>query len=205
MYSHATVKDILETAIDSLVDNFSREPYIHRCEHSIHCELYTMLAVHRALQGVYPLQCVDRRKTTLIHKEWPETTARPEKQGRRGNFDLAILDPDDIPSHTVEDFTAGRIQPVFVVEMGLNYGLDHLRNDDAKLTNSGCRHGYLVHLWQPHKGIRPADVAPLQAWCGGKRHVAVAVFTNDGIMVKHLKDPTLELKVKERSESQQPP
>ena len=33
MYSHKTAKDILEAAIDSLVDNFARKPYIHRCEH----------------------------------------------------------------------------------------------------------------------------------------------------------------------------
>jgi hypothetical protein len=204
MYSHATVKNILETAIDSLVDNFSREPYIHRCEHSIHCELYTMLAVHRVLQGIYPLQGVERRNTTLIHKEWPETAARPGKQGRRGNFDLAILDPKDIPNHTIEDFTAGRIRPVFVVEMGLNYGLDHLQNDDVKLRNSDCQHGYLVHLWQPHRGILPRDVGSLQSWCCEKLHVAAAVFTSDGIMVKHLKEPTLNLKVMKAPESQQP-
>ena len=65
MYSYETVKKILETAIDSLVDNFAREPYIHRCEHSIHCELYNMLIVHRALQGLIPLKN-DGRSTTLI-------------------------------------------------------------------------------------------------------------------------------------------
>jgi len=196
MYSHSTVRDILETAIDSLVDNFSREPYIHRCEHSIHCELYTMLVVHRVLQGVYPLQGVDHRKTTLIHKEWPETIARPEKKGRRGNFDLVILNPEDIPRHTVKHFTAGRIRPVFVVEMGLNYKIDHLKNDNVKLANSGCGDGYLVHLWQPHKRIHPAEIDRLQTWCRDKCKVAVAVFTSDGIMVKHLKEMTLELRGK---------
>lgn len=191
MYAQATVKEILETAIDSLVDNFTREPYIHRCEHSIHCELYTMLTVHRALQGLYRFKGGGNRSTTLIHKEWPETNARPEKQGRRGNFDLAILDPDDIPQHTVEDFSAGRIRPAFVIEMGMNYDLEHLSSDDAKLTNSGCCHGYLVHLWQPHKGIRPADLKALQEWCKGKNHVAAAVFARDSLLVKHLKELTL--------------
>jgi len=146
MFSNDTVKEILETAIDSLVDNFTHQPYIHRCEHSIHCELYTMLTVHRALQGLYPFKGDENRSTTLIRKEWPETTARPEKNGRRGNFDMAILDPYDVPQHTVSDFSAGRIRPAFVIEMGLNYGLNHLASDEGKLTNSGCRHGYLVHL-----------------------------------------------------------
>lgn len=193
MYSEVVVKDILETAIDSLVDNFARQPYIHRCEHSIHCELYSMLAVHRALQGIYPLKDGIGRSTTLIHKEWPETIPQPEKVGRRGNFDLAILDPVDVPQHTVEDFSAGRIRPAFVVEMGLNYDLNHLTNDDAKLTNSACPHSYLVHLWQPHKGIRDADRTALENWCIGKTHVAAVVFTNKGRLVKHLKDSQMTL------------
>jgi hypothetical protein len=193
--SHGTVKEILETAIDSLVDNFTREPYIHRCEHSIHCELYSMLTVHRALQGLHRLRGDAGRSTNLIHKEWPETKPRPEKRRRRGNFDLAILDPEDIPEHTVEDFTAGRIRPAFVVEMGLNYGLDHLKDDDRKLKNSGCCCGYLVHLWQPHKGISDAEIRSLQQWLPtAASSVAAVVFASSGPMVKHLTDTGMVLR-----------
>lgn len=213
MYSYETVKKILETAIDSLVDNFASEPYIHRCEHSLHCELYNMLIVHRALQGLYPLKNGAATKTknlqglstALIHKEWPETKARPGKNGRRGNFDLVILDPKEIRNSTVTDFTAGRIPPgqippAFVVEMGLNYTLEkHLRKDDFKLTNSGfekdseCKkYGYLVHLWQPHKGISDSDVTKLLDWIPkSKNMVAAVVFIKGVPMVKHLHDQNL--------------
>jgi hypothetical protein len=203
MYAKTTVKDILETAIDSLIDNFAREPYIHRCEHSIHCELYNMLTVHRALQGLYPLKGDGKRSTALVHKEWPETIPRPEKQGRRGNFDLAILDPEHIPNHTVQDFTAGLIPPAFIVEIGLNYGLDHLRNDDVKMVNSGySSNGYLVHLWQPHKGIPAKDMRDLQDWLPKVRScVAAVVFTSSGPMVKHLKESAFTLTIKEEMES----
>lgn len=95
MFLDRTVKDILETSIDSLLDNFAQHPYIHRCEHSIHCELYAMLTVHRAFQGLYPLKGPTAHSTTLIHKEWPETISRLDKKGRRGNFDLVILNPED--------------------------------------------------------------------------------------------------------------
>jgi len=199
MYSYEIVKRILETAIDSLVDNFAREPYIHRCEHSIHCELYNMLVVHRALDGLYLLNNEGRR-TTLIHKEWPETKPRPEKKGRRGNFDLAILDPAEILSSTVKEFTEGRITPAFVVEMGLNYPLDHLRDDDDKLENSGfnkknsgCnKHGYLIHLWQPHKGITKKDVEKLLNWMPEAKNMVASVMFFDGeVMVKHLSDTNL--------------
>ncbi len=189
MYSYDTVKKILETAIDSLIDNFAREPYIHRCEHSIHCELYNMLIVHRALQGLIPLKDEGRR-TTLIHKEWPETTPRPEKKGRRGNFDLVILDPKEISKYTVKEFSEGRIPPAFVVEMGLNYDLEHLQNDDEKLENSECKDGYLIHLWQPYKGIKKEDEDKLRDWIKiekkSKHGVAAVVFFKEGAMVKHL-------------------
>ncbi len=87
MYSFEGVKQILETSIDSLVDNFIKEPYIHRCEHSLHCELYTMLTSHRALQGLYPIGN-SPYKASLVHKEWPEPSIRIDKN-RRGNVDLA--------------------------------------------------------------------------------------------------------------------
>jgi hypothetical protein len=151
-----------------------------------------MLVVHRALDGLYPLN-KEGRRTTLIHKEWPETKPRPEKNGRRGNFDLVILDPAEILNSTVKEFTEGRITPAFVVEMGLNYPLDHLQDDDNKLVNSGFnKHGYLVHLWQPHKGITKKDIEKLMGWIPeAKNMVASVMFFHGEVMVKHLSDKNL--------------
>ncbi len=104
---------------------------------------------------------------------------------------IAILNPAHFSEHTIEDFTAGRIRPDFVVEIGLNYGLPHLKSDDVKLNNSGCRDVYLLHLWQPHKGISEADLRELQEWCNGKSNVAAVVFTKSGPLIKHLKDAVL--------------
>ena len=191
MYSNNAVKEILEAAIDSLIDNFISEPYIHRCEHSIHCELYTMLSVHRVLQGLHCLGGENRR-ASIIHKEWPETIHRPKH--RRGNFDLAILDPEIMSNYSISDFSEGRIPPAFVVEIGLNYKLDHLVDDAAKLKNSRCKQGYLVHLWQPHKGIRQPDIDALKKWCNGRKNVAIAVFAKEFLLIKCLKDQTLKSK-----------
>lgn len=195
MYDEDTVKSLLETAIDSLIDNFIKEPYLHRVEHSMHCELHGMLSVHRSLQGTPLLQGSNpQRRTGLIHKEWPETKARPESQGRRGNFDLAILSPTSIEGSSVDEFTRGMIRPNFVIEMGLNYGQQHLENDERKITNSGHEsNGYLVHLWQPHKGITPASLGELQHWCSQTTcKVAAAVFVgNNRVFLKHLDESTL--------------
>lgn len=184
-----TTKEILEDAIDTLVDEFAREPYKHRCEHSIHCELYSMLSVHQSLQGLHRFKGDGEHSTGLLHKEWPETKYRSGK--RRGNFDLAILGPQEISQHTVREFRNGLVTPDFVVELGLNYKLTHLQEDHRKLKNSHCENGYLVHLLQPHKRI-PNDVRKLREWlCAEPNRVAVVVFTSSGPMIKHLKEPRL--------------
>jgi len=193
MYDKSTVKQLLESAIDSLIDNFIREPYLHRVEHSMHCELYSMLSVHRSLQGVHPIGSTSWN-TGLIHKEWPEQKAREDKNGRRGNFDLAILSPESLRRADLYEFTEGRIEPDFAVEMGLNYNLDHLINDDRKLCNSGyTESGYLVHLWQPSRGITAKNLQDLITWSANHNcQLAAAVFDGERIFCKHLLDRALK-------------
>ena len=198
MYSDTIVKNILESAIDNMIDNFIVEPYMHRCEHSVHCELYNMLTVHRALQGFYKLNdTVTLFKTSIVHKEWPETIPRESKNGRRGNFDLAILDPKMIQQATITEFFNGHITPSFVVELGLNYGINHLIDDHEKLINSkintissdGDMRGYLVHLWQPHKGLKSHDIDKLMQWVViHPKNVAVALRLRDKTFIKHIGD-----------------
>lgn len=191
MYDVKTVKQLLEAAIDSLINNFISEPYLHRVEHSIHCELYSMLSVHRSLQGIYSIGD-SSWKTGLIHKEWPEKTRRPERT-KRGNFDLAILNPNNILQSTIETFSSGKIDPDFVIEMGLNYRLNHLVDDKDKFSNSGLAHnGYLVHLWQPCRGITSNDLAELIRWSSNtKANLAAAVYDGNRIYRKHLADSKL--------------
>jgi len=192
MYEPITVKLLLEAAIDSLIDNFIAEPYLHRVEHSMHCELYSMLSVHRSLQGIYPIGN-SLKKTGLIHKEWPEKIVRKEKKERRGNFDLAILNPENILKADIETFTSGRIEPDFAIEMGLNYNLDHLTNDAYKLKNSGIiKYGYLIHLLQPSKGITSSKLQELISWSSTPAcNLASAVFDGDLVFRKRLTDNIL--------------
>ena len=69
-------------------------------------------------------------KTQLIHKEWPE--ARPRKKPdltadrRRGSFDLVVLAPSQLRRTALEQFRVGRIDAPIVIELGLNYGRQHL-------------------------------------------------------------------------------
>ncbi len=135
----------IEKAINSVIDEFITLPYLHRVEHSIHCELYSKLSHSRILNQLIDFGCCT---TGAIHKEWPETIPRPEKNNRRGNFDIAILGP--IESYTkpvtLRDFRLGHLEPAVVIEVGLDYGIDHLKGDVKKFRNSKVKHGYLLHL-----------------------------------------------------------
>ena len=83
--------------------------------------------------------------TQLVHKEWPETTAREGK--RRGNFDLAVLPPHLLRTcQGIDIFLEGRLPAPIVIEIGLDYDVEHLANDAKKLINSKPKFGYLVHL-----------------------------------------------------------
>jgi hypothetical protein len=138
----ASARVAVEWAIDELVREFITYPYLHRCEHSIHCRLYQLLSGREELHGG---ASIGRRKTQLVHKEWPEFRPRPRKRGR-GNFDLVILSPDRVQATTLDEFLQGRIRPSFAIEMGLDDDLEHLSSDVAKFRNSGIAGSYVVHL-----------------------------------------------------------
>lgn len=134
---------VVERVLDQFILQFIDFPYLHRVEHSIHCELYRLLSTERVLGNIYPM---NKWVSQPIHKEWPEYKPRPEKGNRRGNIDICILSPEKLKSSTYEEFRQGRIEPDIAIEIGLDYKLKHLREDSKKLLNSNVNHGYLVHL-----------------------------------------------------------
>lgn len=139
----SNARTAVEQSIDQFILEFIEFPYLHRVEHSVHCELFQILAQRKIFSRTYPF---GRWLTQPIHKEWPEYLARPEKGNRRGNFDLSVLAPERLKSCSFSDFREGRVRPSIVIEVGLNYKLAHLTADAEKLKNSGIEDSYLVHL-----------------------------------------------------------
>jgi hypothetical protein len=139
----------VEASITKLIQEFRGQPFIHRVEHSLHIRLVQLLGEWEHLRGWYPIGD-SGFKTQLIHKEWPE--ARPRKKPdltadrRRGSFDLVVLAPSQLHRTALEQFRTGRIDAPIVIELGLNYGSQHLAADRQKLANSEVQHAYLVHL-----------------------------------------------------------
>lgn len=135
-------KQAVESSINALVQEFVTHPYLHRVEHSLHVRLVELLAEHEILRSRHRIGR-SSHVTQLIHKEWPETRPRPEKKGR-GNFDLAILSPNQLDAAEVWQFDGGHIEAAIVIEMGLNYDYSHLHGDHEKLLASDVAHGYLI-------------------------------------------------------------
>lgn len=80
------VISVIDLVINKFVELFSENPYLHRCESSIHCELYNMLINEEILNEFGE---VGGYKIRLVHKEWPEYLAREDK-GERGKQTLPL-------------------------------------------------------------------------------------------------------------------
>lgn len=178
-----------DAAITALVEQFLEHPYLHRVEHSLHTLLHALLVATRPLDGNAVL--ATGQTTQLVHKEWPETVARPSESGqeKRGSFDIGILAPEQVAAAGLHQFRAGRIDAPVVVEVGLDYGLWHLQQDADKLIHSRVRVPYLLHLSRVPVTNRDELEAALCSYPAPLRtayaHVDVATGER---RVKHLAD-----------------
>jgi len=83
---------LVESSIDALVQQFLDFPYLHRVEHSLYAELFNILTAQRHFSQHFQLSSNEHTQT--VHKEWPET--RPREARKRGNFDLAVVSPQQL-------------------------------------------------------------------------------------------------------------
>ena len=78
------------SGIRALIEKFVEIPYFFYSEQDMHAYLY-----HKLISGRLGEFFVETRfgdKSVLLHKEYP--TLRIYPGGRRGHFDLAIIDPE---------------------------------------------------------------------------------------------------------------
>lgn len=181
----------VDAAMTELLNDFLDKPYLHRVEHSLHTLLHSLLSKNGHLSDRVSL--IGGQETQLIHKEWPETIPRLTKEGtrKRGSFDIAILSPAQVRKATLEQFEEGRIDAPIVIEVGLDYGEPHLRQDKEKLVNSKVAVPYLLHLSRlPLKDRDMKTVETELASCVAPIRTAYAhVDTRSGkTRIKHLAD-----------------
>lgn len=160
----------VESCIEELVKEFKNNPYWFYTEQAIHCCLYHLLVKKEEFRKPYPT--ADKKKTILLHKEYPTIKLykrKPDKElrdkekgerGARGHFDIVILDPEDIKKISVKKSAANfrkeksPVAPAVAIELALDEGVVHLRNDHKKLVDAAENRtrGYILHF------IRDADV-----------------------------------------------
>ena len=146
-YKFEGLGDVLSGCANEFVEQFKRDPFRHRVEHSVHCDLFRIL--DDALSDVR-IKLSNGLTTGLVHKEWPEPRLYKDRT-RRGSIDLAVLPPteDEID---IEIFKAGRIKPVAGFELSLNYGMQHFDKDIKTLENAMLDHSYVIHLANSAEG-----------------------------------------------------
>ncbi len=179
----------VERTITTAVEQFIQDPYLHRVEHSLHAELYRLLKQEPIL--AQPARLRTGELTQLVHKEWPETHPRQKEGafGPRGLFDLAVLAPVQVQRASLEQFRSGRVAAPIVIEVGLDYGLRHLQQDQAKVLNSRVRAPYLLHLSR----VAVIDAPAVEALVESPEPVIKAAYVHHNprtgtVTYKHLTD-----------------
>ena len=175
---------VVEETIDQFIFEFLEFPYLHRREHSIHCELYRLLYNRRILSGHYPM---GKWLSQLIHKEWPEVSPRSDKS-QRGTIDLCIISPERLKDCSWKRFIEGKIVPSIGIEVGLDYSSKHLRNDLNKLSNSPICFGYVIHLVRQNYSDDFEIVDKLILQAAPKVKTAYARLTGNKAFYKKIND-----------------
>ena len=161
----------VSSAIRVLVKKFIEMPYFFYSEQDMHAYLY-----HKLISGKLGEFFVETHfgdKSVLLHREYPTLRIYPEpRRGRRGHFDLAIIDPKHASeSHwrmQVKEPAYSRHRLKAAFEFGLNaigttrLDLTHFRKDLERLTNAENKveRGYLLFFvrrqdYLPNSGLLP--------------------------------------------------
>ena len=139
----------LESCIQKLVNKFRDTPEFFYSESDMQCYLYHLLAGHPDLQEEYFTK--DGVKTGILHNEYrtygtyvtEDRLLKKSEKGRRGHFDLAILDPVSVSQEKL-----WKSNVLFGIEMAFdNMDIPHRDNDLTKLSDSRNKvaNGYM--LW----------------------------------------------------------
>lgn len=108
------LEDDIEKCIKSLIEKFLKWPYNFFTESDAHSYLYYYFFRFgsRELKQFYPTKD-SKAKTVLIHREYPtsfryhkKNMQLDEQTGGREHYDLVVLNPKFIASHTIDEVIA---------------------------------------------------------------------------------------------------
>lgn len=138
-------------AIKTFCSKFIENPYLHRCEHSLHISLYNELIT--LCPKNFILNNDGTFLTNYIHKEFPgrkQTDTSTNDLVDRTQIDLVIL-AENQQTDSINDFLNGNFDIDYSFELALEYGIEHLCWDIFKFitgSNKSVNHNnYIIHLY----------------------------------------------------------
>ncbi len=152
---------LADTCVYDLIRTFFATPHLFYTENDLHCFLYKLLSTRLAETGYGLYETRDRKRSTLLHKEYP-TKKRYRKPvedptGRRGHFDLCIWNPEEVTARLFRSRNSADMdreqQTYIAVEFLLVEGpgrstldeaIRHTRWDLLKLKDNEVEHGYVL-------------------------------------------------------------
>lgn len=142
------ITEAVNRAVLALGESFRERPFLHRVEHSLHCELYMLIQKELECMPDHDrfVMTKDGFETQLIHKEWPHQDGIDDSR-RRGNYDLVVLDRASLAACTEKDYQDGRNVAIHsVFELGMNYDTDHLYKDYKTLQKTTAKNKWIIHF-----------------------------------------------------------
>lgn len=141
----------VNNAIKNFCGNFIKNPYLHRCEHSLHVSLYNELIEQCSEKFI--CNNGEKYETNYIHKEFPgrkKTDTSTNKLVDRTQIDIVILAKKQ-QTDSVKNFLEGNFDIDYSFELSLEYGIRHLCWDIFKFitgSNKSIDHkNYIIHLY----------------------------------------------------------
>ena len=153
-------QDLVKKAIQNFCTKFIENPYLHRCEHSLHISLYNELFKFYSNRLI--LNNNERFSTNYIHKEFPGRKTDTSKNNLvdRTQIDIVVLAKNQ-ETNSINDFLLGNFEIEFSFELALEYGIEHLCWDIFKyITGSNKSRenkNYIIHLYNKEHSKKNLD------------------------------------------------
>jgi len=155
--------ELVETCIDDLTGTYFSTPYLFYTENDLHCYLYKLLSERLEDAGYGLYETVDKKSSTLLHKEYPTKKRYSRKlieeksNGSRGHFDLCIWNPQEVGKRLFRSGNSREIsneqQTYFAFELllvegagksTLEHAINHTMWDMLKLKDNEVKYGYIL-------------------------------------------------------------
>jgi hypothetical protein len=150
----------IDIAIKAFCNEFKDNPYLHRCEHSLHISLYNKLIKQFSEKFILNNNNNNNNNkllTSYIHKEFPgrkKNHSSSHKLLPRTQIDVVVL-KENQETNSISDFLNGNFEIDYAFEISLEYEMKHLCWDIFKFITGSNKSkdskNYIIHLYNKNR------------------------------------------------------